>query len=168
MTKPNIAQRINQELTSIDFARFFENVTIGDSSSSCWQWHSGRDPDGYGIFSSQGKSYRAHRWLYRVIHGEICSSLVVRHKCDNPSCVNLRHLELGTVADNKRDQMERGRMPDRKGEKHPSSLLTDDQVRDIRRRVSCGEKHAHLAAEYGVSRQHIGKIVSLETWIHVS
>lgn len=170
----NIAQRIAAVMGEVDyvqkatdFARFFENVAVSSDSRQCWEWRSGRDQDGYGIFSVGGKSYRAHRWIYGFISG-IPEGLVVRHKCDNPGCVNTRHLEPGTVADNKRDEIERGRFPDRKGEKHPSSLLTEQQVRDIRQRVSCGERHHVLAGEYGVSRQHIGKIVQLETWGHLA
>ena len=170
----NIAQRIAAVMgevdyvqTSIDFARFFEKVVVLPNSVQCWEWVGGTDPDGYGIFSAGGKPYRAHRWIFSFIC-DIPDGLVVRHKCDNPRCVNTRHLELGTVADNKRDEIERGRSPDRKGEKHPSSLLTEDQVREIRKRVSCGERHHVLARQYGVSRQHIGKICNLETWGHLA
>lgn len=51
----------------------------------------------------------AHRAAWESAHGPISSGLVVRHTCDNPRCINLEHLLLGTVADNQRDMAERGR-----------------------------------------------------------
>jgi hypothetical protein len=38
---------------------------------------------------------------------------VVRHTCDNPSCVNVEHLTVGTQRDNVRDMFDRGRAADR-------------------------------------------------------
>lgn len=35
--------------------------------------------------------------------------MIVRHRCDNPPCININHLALGTQKDNVRDSIERGR-----------------------------------------------------------
>ena len=100
-----------------DFSRFMRLTSIGDMPEDCWIWL-GNCPGGrHGHFSlSRNKTVKAHRWIYRLLHGEIPDGLVIRHKCDNPRCVNPRHLEIGTLSDNTRDAIVRRRWPDRRGE----------------------------------------------------
>lgn len=69
-------------------------------------------------------------WLYVQKFGEIPKGLVMRHICDNPLCVNVDHIILGTHKDNSQDMVERGRQA--KGEKNGRAKLTWDSVREIR------------------------------------
>ena len=39
--------------------------------------------------------------------GEIPKGMVIRHKCDNPNCCNIEHLEIGTQKDNIEDMIKR-------------------------------------------------------------
>lgn len=149
------------------FVRFMRHVEIPAEKGACWVW-TGTKPDGrYGHFSLGGDAVKAHRWIYECVVAEIPADLIVRHKCDNPSCVNPMHLETGTYADNTRDKFERGRGADRKGEKHPLAKLTSDKVLEIRRLASCGTVHSVLAKQFGVRRGQIGKIVQRINWSHI-
>jgi len=73
-----------------------------------------------------------------LAHGAISSDLWVLHHCDNPPCVNPDHLYLGTVVENVRDAMERGRISNqylknprtRCGKGH---LLAGDNIRIVGR-----------------------------------
>lgn len=78
--------------------------------SGCWEWQAGRNEHGYGLFATRrsGRS-RAHRVAYERFVGPIPEGLHVLHTCDNPPCVNPAHLFLGTVKDNSKDMMRKGR-----------------------------------------------------------
>ncbi|WP_428832632.1 HNH endonuclease signature motif containing protein, partial [Pseudomonas aeruginosa] len=51
-----------------------------------------------------------HRLAYADAHGPIPDGMLIRHKCDNPACFNVNHLELGTQRDNMQDASKRGRI----------------------------------------------------------
>ncbi len=130
---------------------------------NCIEWEGYRLPTGYGTFKENGKNVYAHRRAFEEANGYL--PRVVRHRCDNPSCVNPEHLEGGTQADNMRDRMERGRAP--KGEGHHGAKLTEDNVRYIRSMRGQTTQQA-LADEFGVSRPRISKIWNRKSWSHVT
>ena len=123
--------------------------------SGCIEWEGAKDSKGYGQMSVKGKKTSPHRCEWEFHNGKIPEGLVVRHKCDNPACFNIEHLELGTQADNVRDMHERGRARPAKGEKHGRAKLTDQQVAEIR---ASKESGGEMAKRFGVSRGHISLI----------
>lgn len=81
-----------------------------DPDTKCTEWTGGKDQDGYPMFWYEGKTERASRALWKLVYGNIPEGLVIRHKCDNPACLNILHLELGTHKENTGDALARGRM----------------------------------------------------------
>lgn len=80
--------------------------------AGCWEWNGPRNAYNYGSFSAKRLGYEkapAHRAVYEWLVEPIPDELLLRHKCDNPPCVNPDHLIPGTAADNSRDSIERGR-----------------------------------------------------------
>jgi hypothetical protein len=81
--------------------------------SGCWEWNGARNEHGYGLFRAlrQGvEGARAHRIVYEHLTGvTIPDGKVLRHKCDNPPCVNPAHLIPGTQQDNIDDMVARRR-----------------------------------------------------------
>ena len=122
---------------------------------------------GYGSVVWNNKPEKAHRAAYMGAHQcSLLSGVVVRHKCDNPRCVNPEHLELGTIADNNRDRDERGRTAI--GERVATAKLTEAVVKEIREEYQQGGcSHRSLASKYGVDRRTIGRILSGKAWRHV-
>lgn len=74
----------------------------------CLEWKSGAKKR-YGSLRVMGRRVYAHRWAWELANGPIPEGMVVCHHCDNPPCVNLAHLFIGTVADNIRDRDAKGR-----------------------------------------------------------
>ena len=133
----------------------------------CWEWAGYRNPLGYGELKVFYRSERAPRLAYEAWVGPIGEGLVVRHKCDNPPCINPEHLETGTNKDNTRDMITRGR--DRiVGSKNSRAKFTDQEVLDIRMEYATGLTDQYrLARLFNVSQTTIGQIVRKETYFNV-
>ena len=90
-------------------------------------------------------------------HGEIPSGMDVLHRCDNPSCVNVDHLFLGTPGDNTRDMMAKGRHGWRNGMPWQKLTAVDgERIRDLRH---AGYTQQAIADWFGVSRPLISLIL---------
>jgi hypothetical protein len=88
--------------TPNDFYKWIEKI------NHCWNWIGFKDRDGYGIFGCNGKKHRAHRWIYQQ-NNSLPKGKLVCHTCDNPSCVNPKHLYAGSHRDNVNDAYRRKR-----------------------------------------------------------
>jgi hypothetical protein len=95
--------------------RFMDKVSP-EPMSGCWLWTGAVDQNGYGRIWSGGitdagnkRALIAPRVSYQEHVGPIPEGLVVRHICDNPACVAPYHLEIGTMKQNVRDMIDRGR-----------------------------------------------------------
>lgn len=93
-------------------SRVFSKVRY-DCDTDCWNYDGARNQQGYGLVRVPGcdSPALAHRVMYVFVHERpIPRGMVVRHKCDNPACVNPLHLELGTHKQNSQDAKDRGRL----------------------------------------------------------
>lgn len=130
--------------------------------SGCIRFTGHLDGEGYGRIMVARVKYMAHRLSYSLNNGPIPDGYVVRHKCDNPSCINPEHLEVGTQADNIADKVSRGRQA--RGSGVGRAILTEESVREIR---ASPLKVSELSTLYGVSVVSIRNILRRKTWQHV-
>jgi len=118
---------LNWDLETVH--RFWSKINIPDNLDDCWEWQAGKMTQGYGSFWINQKMYRSHRIMYECYYGNIPFNFLIRHTCDNPPCVNPRHLLIGTQKNNIIDAVERNRTAF--GERNINSILTEQQVKQI-------------------------------------
>ena len=156
---------------SFDAQHFWSRVSVGDIDV-CWPFvgarTGGRTGDVYGYYGVLGsrKMVYAHRYAFCLSNGFDINELgrwdIVRHRCDNPVCCNPTHLIVGSQLQNATDMVDRGRSL--RGEIGTNVILSENQVHEIRRRLANGERHADIAADFGVSRPTVSVIRSKKTW----
>jgi hypothetical protein len=136
-------------------------------SDERWPWMAFclPEPGNYGQVRVAGRSKGAHRLVYELTVGPIPEGLLVLHSCDNPPCCNPAHLRVGTQKENIGDAIERNRLA--RGRALPQAKLTEDAVREIRRRSAEGKSQRAVAAEFGVTHDTVGKILRGKRWTHV-
>lgn len=114
----------------MDLPKILEN-TVEDGSTGCLLWTRCLTSDGYPRANIGGnENIRLHRYLYELVSGDsIPEGQVVRHSCDNPTCLNPEHLSLGSPSDNMKDRQTRGRT---------HNQIQPYEVRELRRLLTMG------------------------------
>lgn len=145
-----------------------KEILVEEKSNGCIECIShSKDTCGYTRIRYNGKHERLFRVIYQIKYGEIPKGMLIRHKCDNPSCCNIEHLEIGTPKDNVADMIERGTSkihfpkPKLQGVKNASSKLNEEQVKEIYLSNLSSYK---LAKQYGVSKVTILLIKHKKMW----
>lgn len=154
------------EITA-DLKARFDAKWKADKRTRCWVWTASLAGLGYGQIKIPGtrRQIYAHRLSYLIHCGPIPEGRFICHDCDNPRCVNPKHLFLGTPADNQQDMKAKGRH--KYGEKNGRAKLKARQVRQIRRAGALKVPYRRLALAYGVSTGCIEAILNGRTWVHV-
>lgn len=155
------------------WARVDKNGPVHPVYGVCWLWIGPPNTRGYGQFMVAGKTLRAHRYSYELNCGEVPKGAGVLHKCDVRLCVNPSHLFVGDNAVNQADKVAKGRQA--RGEGNAAAELSDDQIREIRRRYRLKRNYHDpvngqnaLAREFRTSQANISLIVRGEAWKHVT
>jgi HNH endonuclease/Homeodomain-like domain len=97
----------------------------------------------------------AHRVVWELYNGPAPAGMFVCHKCDNPRCVYIEHLFLGTPQDNMTDKVNKGRQhfggPGRE-------TCADVRLEMIKLR-GLGYTYQEIGETYGVSRRTVQREV---------
>lgn len=107
--------------------------------NGCWLWQGTLTGSGYG----------PHRRYYERHYGPIPDGLTIDHLCRVRTCVNPRHLEAVSMAENNRRAL---------------AKLSPEDIAAIRATVPHYGYRVVLAERYGVSVDTIGSVRSGQTW----
>ncbi len=140
-----------------------KNYKDPSMKDQCWEWSGAKRGNNYGEISYGGhNSYQAHRISYIIFNGLIPYSKIVRHTCDNPQCVNPKHLIIGSKYDNSIDMVKRNRQGAQK--------LNEEAVKVIKWMLKYKSKRGlaiKLAELYNVLPNTISKIKRNECWAYI-
>lgn len=124
-----------------------------ETETGCLEWQRCLNSDGYPRMAiGKNSNIKVHRLIYEIATGEDITGKVIRHKCDNPKCINPEHLLSGTMTENMADRDARFR--------HGAAKLTPEQVIAIRKSFSDNPKLKcpAVAREYGISSSTVHSI----------
>ncbi len=136
--------------------RFWENVDV-KGEDDCWEWKAAKTSAGYGVMYWNSENTYAHRLSLELDGKSIPDRFHACHSCDNPSCVNPKHLYAGSPQQNMNDKVSRNRQT--KGETHPNAKLLDKDIENIRALFESGVWQTDLAKTFNVDQSHISRIV---------
>lgn len=146
--------------------RFWSKVDRSGGDESCWNWTGcSWNSFGHGCVWI-GRKVMAHRLAFSLLVGDPGSACVL-HRCDNPRCVNPRHLFLGTRKDNNKDRDNKRRQCTPFGTKNGNSKLDPDDVRVIRAMFDSGYCGREIKRLFNVTNQNLSLIRNRITWNHV-
>ena len=158
------------------------NAQLIIDKNNCHVFTGSKDSCGYGRINKDGKLIRLHRAMWEKHFGEISNGKVIMHKCDNPSCINIDHLQIGTQLDNVRDMWAKNRgvklfgnthtlgKKVNTGEKHGNAIFSDDQVKHIKQMLlldGSAKMILKLSSDFDCSKATIRHIRNGTRWSHI-
>lgn len=134
-----------------------------DPVSGCWIWRGGKTQDGYGKLTINRRTTRASRLSFETAAGvTLPRGVLVCHSCDNPPCVNPAHLFTGTVADNNRDAVIKGRHRHglHTGACHAARRIPAEKFAALRRLLGDGLSAREIGRRLGISKSTVRRIAT--------
>ena len=160
----NIKKFKNWSTFKSNFLSYFpKNYKDLEMQDQCWEWQGRKTNMHYGTISWGNRYYLAHRISYIIFNNLIPQNKIVRHICNNPSCVNPKHLLLGTMVDNSIDMVKANRQGNQKLNKEAIKIIK--WMLKYKNHYGLSKK---LASLYHINRSTIYKIKSGRIWYWIN
>jgi HNH endonuclease len=142
--------------------KFWGCVKKSPDHGGCWVWQGNFTRGGYGQFSVNNKTFRAHRYALMIENGEIPPVVDVHHKCLNRACVNPAHLEPLTHQENMKEAARRGVWT---GERNGRAKRTESEVQIIRCLKTVGLSVGTISRKMSIPNRSV--YYALTGWSHL-
>jgi len=144
----------------------FFNSAISYKGNACLEWPYGCNGKGYPHVSVNGRQQPANIVMCTIVRGDKPTDKPhAAHLCGNKKCINPRHLKWCTIQENNDHKKIHGTTA--MGESHGMSVLSEQDVLDIRKSYQSSRSQRSLARQYGVSQAQIYRIVHRKSWKHI-
>lgn len=148
--------------------KFWSFVPLDDPDESICSLWKGPVSGGYGRFQNKlGMDNTVPRAIWEMEHGKIPKGMCVCHTCDNPLCIRLSHLFLGSFKDNMNDRIAKGHARGPRGEKNGATTLTEAHVLAIRMLANELIPPKIIAKCFKMRVEHVYAIINRNTWTHI-
>lgn len=149
-------------------SQVYKPVTYNIEKNDCWiiTSHS-TDKNGYAYVRREIRGVivkKAHRASYMYYNGDLNADELVRHLCNNPSCVNPNHLAKGSHQDNMNDRKEAGHYI----KNHGKRKLTEEKVLEVVRLRKEGLTYKLISEQLDINSSTVSDILKGRTWSHIT
>lgn len=149
--------------------RLYAKVKVNDKNG-CWEMKPYKGHR-YPNLQVNNMSIRANRLSWEIYNNKkIPSGYCCLHLCDNTTCINPKHLIIGTHKENMQDMIKKGRdkKDGPKGERCAQHKLKKEQVIEIKKMLK-GKKvnMSEIARKYNVNNVTIFNIRHGHTWKNI-
>lgn len=143
---------------------YIQALLARGEGSGCVFWPFARNDAGYPVINRKGELTYVHRLICYKVHGEAPEGHETAHSCGNGhlGCVAPWHLSWKTYSDNQMDRIEHG--TSNRGDQNGMSVLTEEDVREIKRLLETDTSSTEIAKMYDISKQTVSMIYHGKRW----
>jgi len=126
------------------------------TNTGCMEWTRCYNTDGYPRAYINGQANgKVHRIVWELYNKESAHNQVVRHTCDNPKCINPKHLLIGSNKDNVQDRTDRDRLGISKTDRIAIKVLYEQGLY-TQKQLALMFKVSNSTISYTLQREKVG------------
>ena len=146
----------NMYMTESEFLDWvYSKTESGGENSKCLNYTGSYNKAGYPVVEFCGRKCIVTRLVLELTYGIFINpNWIAGHRCDNPKCISLYHLEIVSNQENQQQVS-------RKADKSKRHKLTIEDVDEIRK---SDKDYKEIAMDFDISPSHALNIINNKVW----